>query len=242
MATRKPTKTRKSVVHKSTRAAKARAKPKSLVSKIAAKFGGVFKRRPKRIHALKDNDYRMKPYMKPKFVAEPASGGITFKQLYDSTFPPALITSRSVHLRTLKEIKTPRLKGLDGFKTYRGVTHTGDNGHNHEVVMMYLPSKDGRLAWNSPIIVSCTCAYFCFTTEVVLARRGASFIHYSNGQWPYIRNPNGRIGTCCKHIFAMSRYLIGSGIAKRTKTSHEKPKHAILRQPSTGTRGRKTAG
>lgn len=54
------------------------------------------------------------------------------------------------------------------------------------------------------------CARYWSTFEVALHLRGASNIIYSNGAYPYVRNPNAKIA-CCKHLIKALRLVKARG-------------------------------
>lgn len=58
----------------------------------------------------------------------------------------------------------------------------------------------------STIVLSCSCPDFKYRHEVALTHRGGSFISYSNGKLPKIRNPRMR-RTCCKHCLRFYQFL-----------------------------------
>lgn len=70
------------------------------------------------------------------------------------------------------------------------------------------------------VVVQCTCEYFVFTLEVVLADRGMSHNDYALPQWPVIKNPNGSLHAC-KHLILITNDVIlrsrGEGKSKRLR-------------------------
>lgn len=50
--------------------------------------------------------------------------------------------------------------------------------------------------------VSCSCDDFWARHEVALHHRNAADIEYSNGEWPVITNPEGKV-RMCKHLCAL---------------------------------------
>jgi hypothetical protein len=57
------------------------------------------------------------------------------------------------------------------------------------------------------IMVYCQCDYFTFTSEVALAKRGATRVLQSNGDSPDVRNPR-MIPTPCKHAYAVLSQIV----------------------------------
>jgi hypothetical protein len=227
MAIRKPTKSR-SASRKPTsasRAASAYNTAKNAAKAAGAKFGGVFKRQPtSAIHKMASSDYRMTPYFsRPKVIAKPS---VTLEQAYRGAFPPDLRNARTVHLRTLRPAKTPGLKAWADLKAYRATTFTDDNKHHHEILVMFQPNDKGDLDRKSRIVVSCTCPRHAFGMEYRGARKGMSFIYYSNGQPPTVLFPPS---TCCKHVFRVLNYLMqGKRAANQPDTM---PMTAHYKQP-----------
>lgn len=205
MAIRKPSKTR-SAGRKPTsasRPASAFNAAKNAAQQAGAKFGGVFKRKPNPIHKMVASDYRMPPYFsRPKVLAKPT---VSLEQAYRGAYPPDLLNARRVHLRTLRPAKTPKLKAWEGMKAYRATTFTDDNKHHHEILVMFKPNADGDLERKSKIVVSCTCPRHAYGMEYRGAKKGMSFIYYSNGQPPTVLFPPS---TCCKHVFRVFNYLM----------------------------------
>lgn len=56
------------------------------------------------------------------------------------------------------------------------------------------------------VVVSCNCERFKFFYEVVLKRKGASIIKYSNGELPKQTNPTYVAGVC-KHLVTILKFL-----------------------------------
>lgn len=193
----------------------AKSAAKSAAKMVGAKFGGVFKRKPPpRIHLGQQNDYRETPFFKnPKFIAKPST--LTLQSIYNSTPEPAIRTVYAVHLKSVRPARVPKIKGLEEFKSYRCKTWTSENKHHHEVVFMFLPDERGRLTAKSRVVVSCTCSWNKYFCEYANARKGASFIYYSNGMPPLEKNPR-MVPSLCKHSLRLAKYLLqGAGAAKR---------------------------
>lgn len=65
--------------------------------------------------------------------------------------------------------------------------------------VVYGINPDARLN-KDQVKVSCTCAFFCYTCEYALKRKGAADIIHSNGEAPVEKNPK-LIPTPCKHLY-----------------------------------------
>lgn len=83
--------------------------------------------------------------------------------------------------------------------TADGNPHRG--GPEKYKCVVYGLTPETRLKKDS-IRVSCTCGYFCFTSEYALYKQGAAEILFCNGEAPDIRNPR-YIPTPCKHLYAV---------------------------------------
>lgn len=82
----------------------------------------------------------------------------------------------------------------NGLATF--VWRTGCSGRNHLTTLEILPGgKPERV----PIKVQCSCEYYVYNLEVVMAESGLSENRYALPQWPIIRNPNGS-KHLCKHM------------------------------------------
>jgi hypothetical protein len=142
----------------------------------------------------------MKPHFrKPKLIAKP---NVTLEKLYNRIAASSWRESLSVQLVSVKE--TPVPKELIGYKGYKAATRTDENGNRHEMRIYY---DTDRLGKKSKIIVSCDCGNYCFTWETANAKKGLSFLYYSNGEHPAEKNPSLSIGAC-KHLARVCRYLL----------------------------------
>ena len=226
MAIRKPSKSRPAgrKPASASRAPSNYSAAKNAAKAAGAKFGGVFKRQPNPVHRMAGADYRMPPFFsKPKVLAKPM---VSLEQAYRGAYPPDLLNARRVHLRTLRAARTPSVKAWEGMKAYRATTFTDDNKHLHEILVLFKPNDNGELERKSKIVVSCTCPRHAFGMEYRGAKKGLSFIFYSNGQPPTVLFPPS---TCCKHVFRVFDYLMkGKRAANQPETM---PVTAHLQQP-----------
>ena len=196
-------------------ASKAAASPKKTASERAgAKFGGVSKR-GNQLHRIGESRYRDAPFFKnPKLMAAPR---ITLEQAYRATDLPEIRTVKDVQLVSVKKAKVAFTKGpLKGFQAYRARTYTMNNRHRHEVLMLYEPDDSGALRADSRIVINCSCRRLRFQWEYANAKVGLSFIYYSNGQPPVIKNP-GNIWSTCKHSLRLASYLLRKRADKRPR-------------------------
>jgi hypothetical protein len=81
----------------------------------------------------------------------------------------------------------------------------------HKHVVAKLPSEGEtaatKFAKAKRIRVSCDCEDFMFRHEYALAKRwGAADIKFSNGEFPFDKNPNLN-ATICKHLYVLLRYI-----------------------------------
>lgn len=70
-----------------------------------------------------------------------------------------------------------------------------------------LAQDDQPIRKTRQIYVSCNCPRFLYYYEVVLAKKNASSIRFSNGEWPAQTNPRGVV-SCCKHLLTVMRYCL----------------------------------
>lgn len=66
------------------------------------------------------------------------------------------------------------------------------------------PEEAPKFTTETPVWVSCSCAYFLFHCEVADAESDNSDIKYSNGKGPSITNPN-HVAHLCKHLISALR-------------------------------------
>ncbi len=58
----------------------------------------------------------------------------------------------------------------------------------------------------SKVKVSCSCPDHLYRWEYALARKGASYLTYSNAEPPTTTNPN-LVAGCCKHVYRLADEL-----------------------------------
>lgn len=109
----------------------------------------------------------------------------------------------------------------NGLVTY--VWKTGCSGREHmtsiEIPRQQAPRK-------LPVRVQCSCEYFVFTLEVVLASVGIAENRYALPQWPIIRNPSGR-KHLCKH-----GVLVGNDFLSKARADYKAPENTPKITPS----------
>jgi hypothetical protein len=179
----------------------------SAAKAVGAKFGGVFKRKPDKIHTLAQADYRMTPFFKkPRVLSKPT---LSLEQLIVMAHPPDVRTALTVHLKTFRKARVPAV--YDQFDmdwaAFYATTLTDDNSHYHQVLVMAERNAKGKITKKSKCVVSCSCPRWVFSgSEYRLAKKGASFIYYSNGQAP--TQPSNK--SLCKHGIQALRHLYKS--------------------------------
>lgn len=72
------------------------------------------------------------------------------------------------------------------------------DGKRHSYIRFYGPPKA-----DTPVWVWCSCPFFTYTLEVVLAKFNSSTIRLSNGMLPQVRNPK-MVPYLCKHLVRAS--------------------------------------
>ncbi|TPG60104.1 hypothetical protein [Ewingella americana] len=91
----------------------------------------------------------------------------------------------------------------------------GCSGRNHLALVEVAQDSDPG---KTSVRVQCTCEYFIFTLEVVLADRDMAQNKYALPQWPVIKNPSGSLHAC-KHLILITNDVVlrsrGEGSKKR---------------------------
>ena len=135
---------------------------------------------------------------------------LTAKQIIDSAFPIVKKSAKYVVLR--KTVQKGFMKSGAPKAIFTAKSTADANGNpirglakTHKVAV-WAPSPREKLHLG-PVLVTCDCEYFCFNCEVALAKKGASLIHFSNGEHPEVTNPR-LIPSPCKHVYvALIRVL-----------------------------------
>lgn len=135
--------------------------------------------------------------------------GMTLHQLISST--PQLFKNNAVDVEAYKWRKT-RTKG--GKPVVQGVMWTNDpwrpkrTRRYHETYVIGLDAdKDKPVHKHKKVLVQCTCESFVYTYEYANAKRGASYLIYSNGDPPVWMNPR-MVPGMCKHLIALSKIIL----------------------------------
>lgn len=125
----------------------------------------------------------------------------TFNEIVRVT--PQKIRDYSVKCRAVRqgksviEVQKPLGLVLNELYYVKGTTNT------YKVRLMFMPSKRNEQPTkdkNSPLWVTCDCAFFLYNCEVALARAGSSSVIHSNGKRPVVTNPK-LIPYVCKHVY-----------------------------------------
>lgn len=94
-------------------------------------------------------------------------------------------------------------------------THDADGNPTRNPIMhkCYILSLDAnRKPINQcHVHLSCDCAYFMYTLEYALNKRGSADIIFSNGKPAVIRNPSNK-GFLCKHLYHLAETLVSRGM------------------------------
>lgn len=142
-----------------------------------------------------------KPYFrKPKFL-KPSK--VSLGRLMLRSFPADMREALSVQLSSIKRGKPVKV-GKRTLNQLRGTTTTDENGHIHNITIMYEGDKIDK---NTPVTVDCTCARHAFYWEFANAQRGLSPIFRCNGEPPVQTNPSQRISGC-KHVLRVAGYVL----------------------------------
>lgn len=103
-----------------------------------------------------------------------------------------------------------------------------EDGKRHSYIRFYGPPKADSDVW-----VWCSCPYFTYTLEVVLAKFNSSTIRLSNGMLPQVRNPK-MIPHLCKHLIRASVEAVKQRkdlAAKRVDELKKQKKAAVNKLP-----------
>ena len=123
---------------------------------------------------------------------------LTMKQILSATPASRKELAEDVRVRNLK-IGTSKTKGVPvaTAKTLSIDPKSGVKKMSQYVTFIeYYPSREVK--------VSCSCEDFLYRWEYVLAKKGASYITYSNGEKSRQTNP-ANIPGCCKHVVALHK-------------------------------------
>jgi hypothetical protein len=83
--------------------------------------------------------------------------------------------------------------------------------HKQYIQYFDLEKDGGKPFSKSKIKVSCTCDFHKYYLEYALTKEGASWIKFSNGEFPIVRNPKLK-KTICKHMYVLLRTLKREGV------------------------------
>lgn len=131
----------------------------------------------------------------------------TIADLYAKTPSNIRSNSRNPKCRTRFLGTVVKPNGLQNF-----VWRAGCSGREHITSFEVLPALTAN-PLQLPVRVQCSCEYFVFTLEIVMADAGLSDNRYALPQWPVIRNPNGS-RHMCKHMI-----LCTNDFAARSKNA-----------------------
>ena len=142
--------------------------------------------------------------MKP-VIAKPIRR-LTLQQLMRAT-PSAIVSRAAKQCHVVR--KEYAVGSLDGFRRTYTKNRTFYNemrtwtvctdGKRNTYLRFFGPPSPTTEVW-----VWCSCPYFTYNLEVVLARYNSSVIRYSNGQIPIVRNRR-MIPHLCKHLILTAR-------------------------------------
>lgn len=74
--------------------------------------------------------------------------------------------------------------------------------HKHYVEKFSQEDDGHEPFYKSRIKISCDCEFHTFWCEYALTTKGASWIKFSNGEFPVVRNPRNR-PFACKHMYVL---------------------------------------
>jgi hypothetical protein len=137
---------------------------------------------------------------------------LTAKQILKSSFP--IVRQSSEHVK-ISAVKPGVLKsGAPKLVATAYSTHDANGKPKREKekykCAVYGLSRDSRL-FEGPVKVSCNCAYFTYTCEVALHKKGAADIIHSNGEDPDDKNPAYKPSPC-KHLYVVLQQIIQSRV------------------------------
>ena len=74
--------------------------------------------------------------------------------------------------------------------------------HKHYIEKYDIDNDRDKKFYQSKLKITCDCEYSIYWCEYALTHRGASWIKFSNGEFPIVRNPQNR-PLICKHMFVL---------------------------------------
>jgi hypothetical protein len=133
--------------------------------------------------------------------------GLSLKQLLKATPPYLRANSEEVIVKSLKPAKTKA--GLPGIRSkVQSVTKKVRNVYDVTIIGK---EKDIPVSVQKHVLVSCSCPFFCYHSEVALHHWGSALIKYSNGEHPEVTNP-GLHPLLCKHLYKLAATVVQEGL------------------------------
>lgn len=135
--------------------------------------------------------------------------GLSIDDILKRVWPVDLNNSKAVAVVSARKVKT---KGGSPAIAFTTITRLPKQGTHRHKCYVFAADKNyvGPLSKCPAVKLGCDCGRYWSTFEVALHLRGASNIIYSNGAYPYVRNPNAKIA-CCKHLIKALRLVKARG-------------------------------
>lgn len=166
----------------------------------------------------------VKPFFKvPKRLVK--NPRLTIRQIAEKVSNDTRLKSRIVGIEDVWEGNVPKTLSADGWVCYRAQTRNTQNQHQYRIAIY---SQTPKITLDSKVIILSPNPLFVYRYEFSMAKRGNSFIYYSNGDPPLQTNPKLKPGID-HHVYRVLQYLI-----KNTN------KYGLKEQKATPTRQRRT--
>ncbi len=127
--------------------------------------------------------------------------------VHDTSWEPTFIGRTSKLAQALPKTAGAPIVKVRAHSVSAGPDGKPKRGPNTNYAVSVHGTDSEQHLYNGKIMVYCQCDYFTFTSEVALARKGASRILLSNGELPEVRNPR-MVPTPCKHLFAVLAQIV----------------------------------
>ena len=166
----------------------------------------------------------VKPFFKvPKRLVK--NPRLTIRQIAEKVSNDTRLKSRIVGIEDVWEGNVPKTLSADGWVCYRAQTRNTQTQHQYRIA---ISSQTPKITLDSKVIILDPCPVAVYRYEYALAKRGNSFIYYTNGDPPIQTNPRLTPGLS-HHGYRVLQYLI------RNTT-----KNGLKEQKVTPTRQRRT--
>lgn len=171
----------------------------------------------------------IKPYYKtPKRLVK--NPKLTIRQIAEKVPNKTRLKSRIVGIEDVWEGNVPRSLSEEGWVCYRAQTVNTTNRNQYRLAV-YSPTP--KITLDSKIILISPNPLHVFRYEYALAKRGNSFIYYTNGNPPLQTNPRLTPGMD-HHMYRFLQYLIKNTTKDGLKEQKVTPARQRRTRRSTG--------